>query len=107
MSDRAILTMILVFAASVWITRFLPFLVFKNSEKLPPVIEYLGRVLPAAMMGLLVVYCFKDYDFTAFREIFPALLSAAAVLLLQLLRRNMILSISLGTALYMVLIRVL
>ena len=107
MTDRQICITIILLAFSVIITRFLPFLIFRDSGHLPKSVEYLGRVLPAALMGLLVVYCFKDYRFHDPESIIPALLSAAAVAILQKIKHNTILSITAGTALYMVLIRII
>lgn len=97
---------ILILALSVQFTRALPFIIFRNKENLPKVIGYLGNMLPAAVMGLLCVYCFKDYDYSSAEEILPALISIAAVVLVHFLKKNTILSIIVGTTLYMVLIRV-
>ena len=107
MSTWQFLIIVLVMALSVQITRWLPFLIFRNAQKLPRVIEYLGNVLPAAMMGLLVIYCFKDLDFLSYASWLPAFLASLVTAGLQLWRRNMILSIAVGTALYMILIRVI
>lgn len=107
MNEKQILITVLVMAVSVWVTRFLPFAVFRNTDHLPGIVEYLGKVLPAAMMGLLVVYCFKDYNFADAAQIIPVLVSAAAVAAVHLAKRNTILSITVGTALYMTLIRIL
>jgi len=105
-SDWKLVVLILLFGASVALTRFLPFLVFKNAKKLPKAVDYLGRVLPAAMMGLLVVYCLKGYNFTDIGEILPVAIAIGTVVGLHLWKRNTILSLSVGTVLYMVLIRV-
>lgn len=105
MSNSQLLVTILLLALSVWITRFLPFLIFRDTGKLPELIEYLGRVLPAALMGLLVVYCFKDYDFGNPGLSLPALLSVGILCAVHLWKRNTILSISVGTAAYMLLLR--
>lgn len=107
MSDTQFLLLVLILAVSTALTRFLPFLIFGRGSKSPAVIEYLGKVLPAAMMGLLVVYCFKDVDFQNRGELIPALAASLSVVGIHLWRRNTILSIVLGTAVYMVLIRVL
>ena len=107
MNNAQIYITVAVLAVSVMITRFLPFIIFKDTGHLPPVIEYLGKVLPAALMGLLVVYCFKDYDFSDIGNILPALLASAAVVGAHLWKRNTILSISAGTVVYMILIRLL
>ena len=105
MTDIQLMITVAVLAVSVWITRFLPFLIFRDSGRLPEIIGYLGRVLPAAMMGLLVVYCFRDYDFSAPGEILPAAAAVAVTVGIHLWRRSTILSIASGTAAYMILIR--
>ena len=81
--------------------RFLPFLIFSKRQT-PPVISYLGKVLPYAVMGMLVVYCLKDM--TAPFGI-PELLGCAAVAALHVWKRNTLLSIGLGTVLYMLLVQ--
>lgn len=86
-------------------TRFLPFLIFGNGRKTPKVILYLGKVLPFAIMGMLVVYCFKDVTFLAYPYGLPELISCAAVALLHIWKRNTLLSIGAGTVLYMVLVQ--
>ncbi|MBR4579296.1 MAG: AzlD domain-containing protein [Oscillospiraceae bacterium] len=85
--------------------RFLPFLVFR--EKTPPYVRYLGRVLPAAIIGMLVIYCLKDVAITAAPFGLPELLAAAGVVGVQCWKRNSVWSILTGTALYMLLIRLL
>ena len=87
------------------ITRFLPFLLFPDSKPVPKVVEYLGRTLPAAMMGLLVVYCLKNVTWTASPHGVPELLAILAVVLLHRWRGNVLLSIAGGTALYMALVQ--
>ena len=81
--------------------RFLPFLVFR--KKTPAYIVYLGRVLPAALIGMLVVYCLKDVQIASAPHGLPELLAAVAVVLLQAWKRNSLLSILVGTLLYMLL----
>ena len=85
-------------------TRFLPFAVF-GKRPLPRVVVYLGRVLPPAIMEALVVYCLKGLDFTAYPYGMAEILSVAATAGMHLWRRNSLLSIAVGTACYMVLIR--
>ena len=87
------------------ITRFLPFLLFPDNKPIPKVVEYLGRTLPAAMMGLLVVYCFKNVSWLSGSHGAPELLASAAVVGLHLWKRNVLFSIAGGTALYMVLVQ--
>lgn len=85
-------------------TRFLPFAVF-GKRPLPRVVVYLGRVLPPAIMAALVVYCLKGLDFTAYPYGMAEILSVAATAGMHLWRRNSLLSIAVGTACYMALIR--
>ena len=87
------------------ITRWLPFLLFPERKDPPGVVLYLGRVLPPAMMGLLVVYCMRNVDIAAAPHGLPELIALAAVTALHLWKRNVLLSIGVGTALYMVLVQ--
>lgn len=85
-------------------TRFLPFLVFPEGKQPPPFVRYLGTVLPAAVMGLLVIFCLKDAVFTAWHGL-PEILAILAVVLLHRWKKNIFLSIAGGTILYMVLVQ--
>ena len=106
MSNIQFILTIAVCAAATMLTRFLPFLVFgSRGGKVPEVVEYLGRTLPAAMMGLLVVYCFKNVTWLSGAHGAPELLASAAVVGLHLWKRNVLFSIAGGTALYMVLVQ--
>ncbi len=95
--------LVVTMAAVTVLLRFLPFLVFRKET--PPYISYLGRVLPSAIIGMLVVYCLKDMDVTAAPFGIPKLIAAACVVGLQAWRRNSLVSILSGTAVYMLLIR--
>lgn len=88
-------------------TRFLPFLIFGSGRKTPDIIVYLGKVLPCAIMGMLVVYCFKDVTFLAYPYGIPEILGCAVVALLHLWKRNSLLSIGAGTVFYMVLVQLI
>ena len=83
--------------------RFLPFLVFRKQT--PPYITYLGKVLPAAIIGMLVIYCLKDVSVSAAPYGLPELAAVGCVVGLQIWKRSSILSILSGTAVYMALIR--
>lgn len=100
------LGMILAIAAGALLTRALPFVLFPQGKNQPPVVGYLGRVLPPAMMGLLVVYCLKGVSIKAAPYGAPELLALALIVLLQRWRHNVLLSIGAGTALYMFLVQV-
>ena len=86
-------------------TRFLPFLIFPEGKEPPAVITYLGTVLPYAVIGLLVVYCLKDVDLTAQPFSLAEIIAVAVTALAHIWKRNTLLSIAVGTACYMILIR--
>lgn len=86
-------------------TRFLPFLIFKAEKPTPKYIQYLGKVLPAAIFGMLVVYCLKDVSLFSGSHGMPEAIALLAVIGLHLWRRNMLLSIAGGTVLYMLLVQ--
>lgn len=86
------------------LTRFLPFLLFPEGKTPPPYIVYLGKVLPTAAIGLLVVYCLKGAVFTAWHGL-PEGIAIVCVAALQKWKKNMLLSMFVGTALYMVLVQ--
>ena len=95
--------LIAVMAIVTALLRFLPFIVFKRST--PEYISYLGRVLPAALIGMLVIYCLKDVSVTAAPHGLPELIAAAVVVGLQVWKRNSLLSILSGTVAYMLLVQ--
>ena len=86
-------------------TRFIPFLIFGEKRKTPPMIEYLGKVLPCAIMGMLVVYCLKDVSFLHSPYGLPELIACAVVAALHVWKRNSLLSIGGGTVCYMLLVQ--
>ena len=86
--------------------RFIPFLVFGGKKQPPKYISYLGQVLPGAIMAMLVVYCLKGVSFKAVGTFLPEFVACAVVVLLHVWRRNTLLSIAGGTALYMFLVQV-
>ena len=93
--------LIAVMALVTMLTRFLPFLLFDKHT--PAYVEYLGKVLPPAIIGMLVVYCLREVDISAAPFGAPAWIAGAAVVALQAWKRNSVLSILGGTVLYMAL----
>lgn len=85
------------------LTRFLPFILFRKNT--PAYVSYLGRVLPTAIIGMLVVYCLKDVSLMRAPHGLPELIACACVVAVQVWRRNALISILSGTAVYMLLIR--
>ena len=98
---------ILAVALGAVITRFVPFMLFPESKEQHPIVTYLGKMLPPAMLGLLVVYSLKSVDLLAAAHGLAELISISFIVLIHLWKRNVLLSIGLGTALYMVLVQVI
>lgn len=89
------------------ITRALPFILFPESKETPKYIKYLGKVLPYAAMGLLVVYCLKNVSFLSSPYGLPEAIAVLCVVLLHLWKKNTLLSIGGGTVVYMVLVQLI
>ena len=87
------------------ITRFLPFLVFTPNRSTPKYIQYLGKALPAAIFGMLVVYCLKNVSFITGNCGLPEIIAIAVTAGLHLWKRQMLLSVAGGTACYMLLVQ--
>ena len=100
------LAVIVVVALTTFATRVVPFLIFPKGKEIPKVVQYLGKVLTPAVIGMLVVYCLKSTPVRAYPHGLPELIACAAVVILHVWKRNNLLSIGTGTVLYMVLIQV-
>ena len=87
------------------VTRFLPFLLFPAGRPTPKYVQYLGKVLPAAVFGLLVVYSLKDVSILTGSHGIPELLSIVLVIVSHVWKRQMLLSIAGGTVCYMLLVQ--
>ena len=103
MSHAALI--IIVAGAVTLLLRFLPFLIFNGKRETPPYIIYLGKVLPYAIMGILVIYCLRGISFTAAANFLPELIACAVVVLAHVWKRNTLLSIISGTVCYMLLVQ--
>lgn len=101
---QALITVAVIALATI-ITRFAPFVLFPEGKQHPKIITYLCNVLPPAMMGLLVVYCLKNVSVFNPNHAIPEISAIALVTLTYLWKRNVLLSIVSGTALYMVLVQ--
>ncbi len=86
-------------------TRFLPFLIFSSKKPTPRYIQYLGKALPAAIFGMLVIYCLKNVSLLTGSHGLPELMAVAVTVGLHLWKRQMLLSIAGGTVCYMLLIQ--
>lgn len=92
-------------AVGTMITRFLPFILFPAIKPTPKYIQYLGKALPPASLGLLVVYALKDVNVLQGSHGIPELIAVILVLAVHLWKRQMLLSIAIGTVCYMVLVQ--
>ncbi len=85
--------------------RFLPFIVFSGGKKTPRIVLYLGKVLPFAIMAMLVVYCLKSVSLLSYPFGLPELIGVVIVALLHIWKRSSLLSIAGGTVCYMLFIQ--
>lgn len=105
--DSQAFIMILIMAGVTFFIRGLPFLLFPGNKKTPAYIMYLGKVLPFAIIGMLVVYCFKNVSVISAPFGIPELIALVVIVILHVWKRNTLVSIGGGTLLYMFLVQVL
>lgn len=104
MSNEKAMLAIAIMSTVTILIRFAPFLLL-NGRETPKAISYLGRVLPYAIMGMLVVYCLKGVSFSAAGTFLPELIAGAVVVISYVWKRNTLLSIIGGTICYMLLVQ--
>ena len=104
MNDKQVFISIVIMSAVTIALRFLPFILF-SGKKTPKVIAYLGKVLPYAMMGMLVVYCLRDISFKSAGGFVPEILASAVVVVSYIIKKNSLISIISGTVSYMLLVQ--
>ena len=105
MNDQYIILVIAVMAIVTMLLRFLPFILFDHGEQLPGWIYYLGKVLPPAIMSMLLVYCLRNINLAEGNHGFPELICVGIAMLMHSWKRNTLLSISVSTLLYMIIIQ--
>ena len=96
---------IVLVALTTFATRVIPFLIFPKGKEIPKTIQYLGKVLTPAIIGMLVIYCLKSTTLLKAPYGIPELIAVTVVAVLHVWKRNNLLSIGVGTVLYMVLIQ--
>ena len=96
---------ILAVAVTTFATRVVPFLIFPKGKEIPPIIQYLGKVLTPAVIGMLVVYCLKSTSVLQAPHGIPEAIAVTVTAVLHVWKRNNLLSIGGGTILYMILIQ--
>ena len=101
---RSVIIIVLV-ALVTLATRAIPFVLFPEGKKIPKAVEYLGKVLPPAVIGMLVVYCFKSVNVLSSPFGLPELIAGLTVVVLHIWKRNNLLSIGAGTIIYMILVQ--
>lgn len=94
-----------VVALMTWLARGLPYIMFGGKKEIPSIVRYLGTVLPASIMIILVVYCLRNIKITTYPYGMAELTSLALVVIAQFYKKNTFLSILIGTSCYMILIR--
>ena len=105
MSDLHTWSVVAVIALVTALIRFFPFVIFNGNRKTPQLIEKLGKVLPYAIMGMLVVYCLKGVSLTSAAEFVPALIACLVVAGTYVWKRNTLISIICGTVCYLILVQ--
>lgn len=96
---------VVVIAVVSLLTKVLPFVLLNGKKETPRFITYLGKVLPYAIIGMLVVYCFKDVKVLSYPYFLPELFAGIVVVLLHLWQKKTLLSITAGTIVYMLLVQ--
>lgn len=96
--------MIAVAGACTFATRLFPFALFGGKKDVPKFIKYLGNVLPVAILGILIVYCLRDFENGNLNYILPQIISVVLTAGIHLWKKNTLLSIAVGTIGYMLLI---
>lgn len=104
-TDFQVLLTILIISLGTFLTRVLPFILFPASRKTPAYVLYLGSVLPFAIIGMLIVYCFKSTPILTYPYGIPEIIASVFVIAAHKLKHNLLLSVGGGTVLYMILIQ--
>lgn len=102
--ERSLIIILLVSLVT-FTTRVIPFLVFPKGKEIPSVVRYLGKVLPPAVIGMLIVYCFRSVSLLERPFGLPELIAGGLVVVLHIWKRNNLISIGVGTVVYMLLIQ--
>ena len=104
MSNTQLILMIAVAGACTFATRLFPFALFGGKKEVPKFIKYLGNVLPVAILGILIIYCLRDFEKGSINYILPQIIAVALTAGIHLWKKNTLLSIAVGTIGYMLLI---
>jgi len=105
MTNTQILISIALLTVGTMITRFLPFIIFRENAELPKFVQYLGNALPAAIFSMLVVYCLKNVQFLSGSHGLSEIIAITVTTVLHLWKRQILISIAGGTVVYMLLVQ--
>ncbi|MBP0963386.1 MAG: branched-chain amino acid transporter permease [Oscillospiraceae bacterium] len=105
MTTLQVIITLAVIAVVTLATRGIAFVIFPGNKPVPPFISYLSKVLPFAVIGMLVIYCIKDITLLSRPHGLPELLGCLATALLHLWKHNNLISIGGGTVIYMLLVQ--
>ena len=101
------LLLIFVAAAVTFGLRAVPFVVFGGKKEMPEAIKTVANLLPAAIIAVLVIYCLKGDIVAVSWNTAASALGTMTVIGLHLWKRNILLSIFGGTAVYMAMLHLL
>lgn len=104
LSVKQTVIVVLVAAVCTFATRLFPFALFGGKKEVPKFVRYLGDILPTAIIGVLIVYCLKDFTGGDINVILPQIIAVALTAGVHLWQKNTLLSIAVGTIGYMLLI---
>ncbi|MBE6877716.1 MAG: branched-chain amino acid transporter AzlD [Ruminococcaceae bacterium] len=107
MTNTQILISITLLTIGTMLTRFLPFLIFRENKEAPKFVQYLGNALPAAIFSMLIVYCLKNVQFLSGSHGLPEIIAILITGGLHLWKRQILISIAGGTVAYMILVQMI
>lgn len=99
------ISIILTASIVTFLIRLSPFILFGRKEEPPSIIKFLGETLPASVIAILILYCLKEVNIYEIQSVFPQFIAIAIVAALHIWKRNILLSISLGTISYMIMVQ--
>lgn len=105
MNNKELLITALIIVFATVIIRFLPFIIIRKSIAERKYIRFLGDMMPYSMIALLVVYCLKEVNLIKYPYGIPELISIAIIIILHIIKRNVLISIGVGTVIYMILVQ--
>ncbi len=105
MNNKELLITALIIVFTTAIIRFLPFIIIKKSIAERKYIKFLGDMMPYSMIALLVIYCLKEVNLIKYPYGIPELISIAIIIILHIIKRNVLISIGVGTVIYMILVQ--